>query len=128
MERITGTKYVVGFFLVALCLFGTSWFITSYFSAEAPQAISTRPITLTHSPTPVSPVAVDAGPAGTNELSWECPNFMMMHRDAQLEAAYKAGWHRASDYYEEQNLGDSLRECTESLMDCRHSDAGAGHD
>jgi hypothetical protein len=127
MERITGVKYVVGFVLAALWIFGTHWFIMSHFSIEVPQAISTEAPARVHPVPPVRPstVAVDAG---TNELSWECPNFLMMHRDSQLEAAYQAGFGRASDYYEEQGLERGLRECTESLMDCRHPDAGVGHD
>jgi len=50
----------------------------------------------------------------------ECPNFVMLQRDAQLDAAYQAGWGRCVDRNEELGLGRALRDCTERLMVCRN--------
>lgn len=47
-------------------------------------------------------------------------------RDEGLEAAYQAGWNRASTfYYGSKNSRQELVNCMESLMEYRHPDGGA---
>ena len=50
----------------------------------------------------------------------ECPTFMMRSRDAQLDAAYAAGYHAASDRAQTLRLDNAITDCTRALMECRH--------
>ena len=57
---------------------------------------------------------------GFREPEEDCPNYMLLQRDAQLDAAYDAGWSQCINRYEEQDLEGHLRDCTERLMRCRN--------
>lgn len=47
------------------------------------------------------------------------PSILERSRDAQIDAAYDAGFSAASDYYRNPDKERALRECTERLMTYR---------
>lgn len=50
----------------------------------------------------------------------ECPTFLMRAHDAQLDAAYTAGYHAASAHAQTLQLRNAIDDCTRGLMECRH--------
>ena len=56
----------------------------------------------------------------TSEAPEECPSFSMRSRDAQLDAAYRAGYSAASDRAQTLQLDHAVNACTRELMECRH--------
>jgi len=53
----------------------------------------------------------------------ECPSFMMRDRDAQLEAAYMAGFRKARLDTGARQAEAGLRDCMQRLMECRNVEA-----
>jgi len=53
----------------------------------------------------------------------ECPSFMMRDRDAQLGAAYMAGFRKARLDTGARQAEAGLRDCMQRLMECRNVEA-----
>lgn len=70
--------------------------------------------------------AVSGLAARQRQEACECPTFLMLSRDAQLDASFDAGWKRASEHHASLRLEDALAECTDRLMSLRRPEGPPG--